>query len=369
MLLRRKFRGTRGVGDTTPGSVASSRHSRDAEAESSPADPESGGGGDGEASIPPDAGAAANPPIPGGARERDGERESTSWKLEVGTEIFPGRSVFKRLGGGSMYEVYLVWDDWLHALMVAKLLRPNRMEDERARREMLRESVVLERLAHPMLVRSFGADLDTEYPHILLEHLEGDTLRRLVKRHGFLPMEQLLPLALHVTSALHYLENREMVHLDVKPGNIVMSAPPRLIDLSIARSFEDSAALRNPIGTDAYMAPEQCAPQTRGVIGPPADVFGLGATLFHAAVGKAPFTRARGASKSEIPEERWPQLVADPIAMHRDVPPRFGQLLLSMIDKEPLARPTAADVALQLEPLIATLPTRVFTTRRGLRAG
>ena len=313
--------------------------------------------------------ADAQEPVAGGSPEAGAERESTSWKLEVGTEIFPGRSVFKRLGGGSMYEVYLVWDDWLHALMVAKLLRPNRMNEERARREMLRESMVLERLAHPMLVRTFGADLDTEYPHILLEHLEGDTLRRLVKRHGFLPMEQLLPLALHVTSALHYLKNREMVHLDVKPGNIVMSAPPRLIDLSIARSFEDAAALRNPIGTDAYMAPEQCAPQTRGVIGPPADVFGLGATLFHAAVGKAPFPRARGASKSEVPEERWPQLVDEPIAMHRDVAPLFGRLLLAMINKDPGARPTAAEVALELEPLIATLPTRVFATRRGLRAG
>jgi serine/threonine-protein kinase len=155
----------------------------------------------------------------------------------------------------------------------------------------------------------------------------------------------------------------------VKPSNIVMSAPPRLIDLSIARSFEDAAALRNPIGTDAYMAPEQCARRTRGVIGPPADVFGLGATVFHAAVGKAPFTRGKGASKSEVPEERWPQLVNDPIPMHRDVPPRFGQLLLAMIDKDPQARPTAAEVALQLEPLVATLPTRVFATHRGLRAG
>ena len=206
MPLRRKFRDTPGAGDSTPSWAASS----DADAGQSgsvahDADLDGAGAASG-------AGGEVGEPAPGSEppRDADRERESTSWKLDVGTEIFAGRTVFKRLGGGSMYEVYLVWDDWLHALMVAKLLRPNRMDDERARREMLRESLVLERLAHPMLVRTFGADLDTAYPHILLEHLEGDTLRRLVKSHGFLPMEQLLPLALHVASALHYLKNREM---------------------------------------------------------------------------------------------------------------------------------------------------------------
>ena len=79
--------------------------------------------------------------------------------------------------------------------------------------------------------RSLGG----RFPHLLIEHLEGPTLCELILADGRLAVEQLLPLGLHVASALHYLAAEGMVHLDVKPDNIVMGAPPRLIDLSVAR--------------------------------------------------------------------------------------------------------------------------------------
>lgn len=215
-----------------------------------------------------------------------------SWDFEPGTSIAEGRSVVRPLGGGSRYEVYLVWDERMFVLAVAKILRPDQTDDERARRELRREAELLAHLQHPVLVRGFGAVVDGPFPHILLEHLEGWTLRRLIKRECALPLEQSLPLALHVAASLHYLAASGVVHLDVKPSNIVMGVPPRLIDLSIARSLESAAGLRVPIGTDAYMAPEQCAPESQtwsGQIGPPADVWGLGATLYHAVTGRLPF--------------------------------------------------------------------------------
>ena len=119
----------------------------------------------------------------------------------------------------------------------------------------------------------------------MLEHLEGPTLDELLRRDGTLALEQLLPLALHVASALHYMAAEGVVHLDVKPSNVVMGAPPRLIDLSVARTLAQAAKLRSPIGTDAYMAPEQRTPDGR--IGPPTDVFGLAATL-RASLPRAP---------------------------------------------------------------------------------
>ena len=140
---------------------------------------------------------------------------------------------------------------------------------------------------------------------MLIEHLEGPTLRRLLRRGGPLPLEQLLPLAAHLAATLHYMAADGWVHLDVKPDNIVMGVPPRLIDLSIARPVDLAASIRSPIGTDPYMAPEQCAPvEHPGQIGPPADVWGLGATLYHAAVGHRPFPSDR--------EVRFPQLEQPP---------------------------------------------------------
>lgn len=96
-----------------------------------------------------------------------------------------------------------MWDERLLSLAVAKILRPDRVGEPGAARALRREAELLERLAHPMLVRGFGSVLDSGHPHVLLEYLDGVTLRRLIRRHGPPPLEQLLPLALDVSSALH----------------------------------------------------------------------------------------------------------------------------------------------------------------------
>ncbi|HET8542282.1 MAG TPA: serine/threonine-protein kinase [Anaeromyxobacter sp.] len=288
------------------------------------------------------------------------------WELEDGEPIVDGRLALKRLGGGSRYEVFLAWDERLFALVVAKLLRPHVVEDARALRELRREAQVLAQLAHPALVRGFGAVLDGPRPHLVLEHVEGPSLGRLVKRYGALSMEQLLPLALQLASALHYVAAAGHVHLDVKPANVVMGVPPRLIDLSIARTVEDAAALHDAIGTDGYMAPEQCAPaRFPGRVGPPADVFGLGATLYHAAAGEVPFPRPREARTSSDPAVRFPQLAARAKPLPSHLPESFRAIVAQTLAPDPADRPTAAEVAAALEPLVADVPTRPVIRKRG----
>ena len=102
---------------------------------------------------------------------------------------------------------------------------PTVRRDPHALRDLAHEAALLERLAHPVVVRSFGAVPDGRFPHLVLEHLEGPTLDELLARDGALALEQVLPLALHVASALHYLAAEGVVHLDVKPSNVVMGAP------------------------------------------------------------------------------------------------------------------------------------------------
>ena len=293
--------------------------------------------------------------------------ESASWNFEAGSQLVEGRSVLKRLGGGSRYEVYLVWDERLFAITVAKVLRPDQAEDAHALAELRREAGVLDRLAHPCLVRGFGAALEGPRPHVLLEHLEGPTLRRLIKQQGTVPLEQLLPLALHVAAVLQYMANEGFVHLDVKPSNIVMGVPPRLIDLSIAQTIESAARMRHSMGTDLYMPPEQCDPAAHaGQVGPPADVWGLGATLYHAVTGETPFPR--GERESGDRAARFPQLVAGMRPLPEGVPGPLRDLIEGMLAREPGARPSAAEVATALEPLVATIVPRLRATRRGVRA-
>jgi serine/threonine protein kinase len=285
-----------------------------------------------------------------------------SWGFSEGAEIAAGRVVLRTLGGGNRYEVCLVWDEALFALAVAKLLRPDQAGDEKALRDLAREAEILEALAHPTLVRCFDAVLDGPHPHVLIEHLEGPSLRRLIKRDGAIPLAQLLPLAAHVAGALQYMAQAGYVHLDVKPDNIIMGVPPRLIDLSIARSLERAAKTAGPIGTDPYMPPEQCVDDPAGPpIGPAADSWGLGATLFHAISGEKPFEPGTG---REGPE-RFPQLAEGPRELPAGTPAELRELVGELLDPDPASRPSCGDVVARLQPLIAELPSKIRLTRRG----
>jgi serine/threonine protein kinase len=289
--------------------------------------------------------------------------EYASWEFSEGEEIHPGRVVLKTIGGGNRYEVCLVWDDSLFTLGVAKVLRPGQASEERALRDLALEADALQALAHPTLVRCFDAVLEGPHPHVLIEHLEGPSLRRLIKRDGAISLEQLLPLAAHVAGALQYMANSGYVHLDVKPDNIVMGIPPRLIDLSIARTIERAAKTEGPIGTDPYMPPEQCVGRALAAapIGPAADSWGLGATLFHAISGEKPFPPGSGDGGTE----RFPQLVEEPGPLPARTPEELRVLVLELLAPDPARRPSCGEVVERLQPLVAAQPRKLKLGRRG----
>jgi serine/threonine protein kinase len=255
------------------------------------------------------------------------------------------------LGGGRRYEAYLAWDDDLYALVAVKIVRPDRVGDEASLAGLRSEIDVLGRLSHPVIVRAFDAAPEGPRPHVVLEFLDGPRLSTLIRRHGVVP-EQLLPLALQLCSALHYMAGRGVLHLDVKPRNIIMAGPPRLIDLSVARRVDEVRAITSPIGTDAYMAPEQCVPERFARIGPPADVWGLGVTLYEALTARSPFPSPEEAGA------RYPQLQAAPapFADRRRVPPPLGDAVLSCLAPDPAARPAAGELAAAIEPMVDALP-------------
>jgi len=264
-------------------------------------------------------------------------------RITTGDLLVPGRRLLKRLGGGDRYEAFVAWDDRLHALVVVKVLRPHLVDDARARASLAREADALMTLQHPDLVRSFGDDRDGPRPHILLEFLDGPRLSTLVRRFGPLSPEQCVLLGRRLSSVLAYLEQAGWVHLDVKPRNIVMTATPRLIDLSVARPV-DEARGRTGVGTDAYMATEQCDPTRSGEIGPASDVWGVGATLYESVSGVQAFpTVAAG--------PRFPQLAGRPKALPDRVPMPLAEVILACLADKPVDRPSAAELHDRLEPM------------------
>lgn len=282
----------------------------------------------------------------------------SSWDFAPGDEITPELVVAKRLGGGTAYEAYLAFDEITYGPVVVKVVRPDQVADESTLRGLRREVHALATVNHPVVVRGLRHDLEGGRPHVVLEQIDGPRLSSLLRRHGRLPEQQYLPLAIEIAGALHYLRRLGWTHLDIKPSNIIMGAPARLIDLSVARPSADAAALTAEIGTDAYMSPEQCAPGRRGRPGPESDVWGLGATLFEAVAGYRAFDA--GERDSRDPERRYPQLVDAPHNLPEGTPHEVVKVVSAALEPDPADRPLPHELAEALEPVMARQPKARF---------
>jgi serine/threonine protein kinase len=285
----------------------------------------------------------------------DVRSDERTWARQPGDQVVPGCTAQALLGGGRSFEAYLAFDERLHTPVVVKVVRPHLVADPGTLRGLRREVDLAGRLNHPVIVRGFHADTEGPRPYLVLERLVGPRLSTLLRKYGTLPLDQLLPLGMELAAALHYLRVSGVVHLDVKPSNVIMGPTPRLIDLSIARDIDEAARLDHVVGTDRYMAPEQCDPPRSGRPGPPADVWGLGATLFESVAGYRPFVD--GTTDADAPvAQRWPQVVEPPRELPRGTPEPLAAAIHACLDPDPASRPAPAELFEVLESLNALLP-------------
>ncbi|MFI5428117.1 protein kinase [Aeromicrobium sp. UC242_57] len=185
---------------------------------------------------------------------------SDTWGLAGGDLIAPGLSAVKSVGDGDVYEAWLAFDERLYAPVIVKVVRPGHVDVESSRAGMLREVEMLSRLNHPGIVRLFAYDEEAERPYLVLENIDGPNLSSLISKHGYLPLHQLLPLGLRaVLGAALPAAHR---HLSSRPEAEQRhhGRAGQLIDFSVAMDVKDAAALDHPVGSDEYMAPEQCRP-------------------------------------------------------------------------------------------------------------
>jgi eukaryotic-like serine/threonine-protein kinase len=278
--------------------------------------------------------------------------------VRPGALIAPGYRVIEHLSRTRRLDTFEVWSDERAASAVAKLLRPDRRDDERAREALVAEGRLLLELTHPHIVRGYELCEEPEVV-VVMETLDGETLAHLIDRHpdGLEPGE-VAWLGLHLSSALRYLHRRGVLHLDVKPQNVIAEAGrAKLIDLSLARA---PGRYRPGLGTWSYLSPEQAAGET---LGPPADVWGLGAVLYEAATGEPAFdddesrTSDSGSSVTWDTEDQraagFPQLErrAPSAASHGTLPAELAAVIDSCLAPDPAGRPSLDAVAAWLEPL------------------
>ncbi|TMF65456.1 MAG: serine/threonine protein kinase [Chloroflexi bacterium] len=195
-----------------------------------------------------------------------------SWRLSSGKEIDRSLVVINDLGGGSRYEVFRAWDRQLFCQVAVKVMRPNRVHEDRVMDGFEREIGIASRLQHPNLVRLLRWNAAPPRPYMVLEYVSAQTVAAHLENIGEVSIPEVCLLGIRMLSALQYMHSNHVLHLDVKPDNVTMGDPPRLLDFSLAQAFSGPVRLRHTMGTAAYMPPEQFM---HGVVGPESDLFGL----------------------------------------------------------------------------------------------
>jgi eukaryotic-like serine/threonine-protein kinase len=262
--------------------------------------------------------------------------------LEAGEVIAPGYEVIAHLHRSNDFDVYDAWSEERACRCIAKTPIPDLLEDKSLARGLFREGRLLAKLTHPHIVRAYET-LKEPQPTLILETLTGATLAYLIEtRQRRLPLTAIVNLGLHLCSAIHYLHRHGILHLDLKPSNVVSERGlAKLLDLSIARP---PGRGQKGMGTLEYMAPEQAR---GGILCAPADVWGIGAVLFETATGEVPFEAYEDESSYDQLERR-----AESVGLYRRVPAAFDDLVHSCLEPDPALRPSVDGVAESLRALL-----------------
>jgi serine/threonine protein kinase len=268
--------------------------------------------------------------------------------LPPGAIIAPGYRVVGFLRRGHDLDVYDLWSEDRNCRCVGKTVRPDRLGKRDARARLLREGKLLLRLTHPHIVRAYEVQT-TPAPLVILETLPGETLSHLIdRRKRRLGVKEVAHLGLHLCSAIGYLHRNDILHLDLKPSNIIAThGMAKVLDLSVARP---PGRHRAGIGTTGYMAPEQ---SLGGELGPYTDVWGIGVTLYEVATGELACDAGDGTSTTRA---RVTPCRAKPVYRARRLP----RALVSAIDRclnfDPANRPTVDELTAGLGMIVSEAP-------------
>ncbi|TMR96029.1 serine/threonine-protein kinase [Nonomuraea basaltis] len=267
--------------------------------------------------------------------------------------------LIERLGQGGAGTVWRAIDEILDRQVAVKQVRvPEGLGPyERARftDHAIHEARSAGRLRDPAIVLVHDVVLEGHQPWIIMDLVTGRSLDKVIKEQGPLPPEFVARVGLRMLSALEVAHAHGMLHQDVKPANILLDADgsAMLTDFGIAAQMGGQGDRFGSAGSPGYMAPERLNEQPSG---PASDLWSLGASLYTAVEGRAPFERA------------LPAAVAAAVLLHEPPFParagrRLGGLLMAMLAKDPAARPTAP----QIRQALSGLPAAVPATRRRRR--
>jgi serine/threonine-protein kinase len=246
------------------------------------------------------------------------------------------------LGRGGMAEVHLGRDLRLGREVAVKVLRSDLARDPSFQVRFRREAQASASLNHPAIVAVYdtGEDRSTSgaTPYIVMEYVEGETLRDVIRREGQLSPERAMTVSADVCGALDFSHRNGIVHRDVKPGNVMITpeGSVKVMDFGIARAVSDSAATMTStaavIGTAQYLSPEQARGEG---VDARSDVYSVGCMLYELITGAPPFTGDSPVAVAYQHVREDPRL---PSSINPRVPQELDAIVLKAMSKNPANR-------------------------------
>jgi serine/threonine-protein kinase len=261
----------------------------------------------------------------------------------MGETLLNGRyRLVAQQGSGGMAVIYKAVDQFLGRTVAVKVLRPSLTADPTFIARFRNEARAVANLSHPNIVTVHDVGSDQQMQYIVMEYVEGQDLKKIIRRDGLLAVDLAIDLAIQICAGIGFAHRAGIVHADVKPQNILVTEDYRVkvTDFGIAQALADTQPTQRQDvvwGSPQYFAPEQA----RGEKPTPAsDVYAIGIILFEMLTGRLPYA---GSSQQELAIAHLRDRVPVVTEFNPSVPENLAKIVYKVMSKEPTLRYRMAD--------------------------
>ena len=237
--------------------------------------------------------------------------------------------VLSKVGAGGMADVYKAKDTMLNRYVAVKVLKKEYREDDNFVRKFRSEARAAAGLGNPNIVNVYDAGEDRGLYYMVMELVEGITLKEYIKRKGRLSHKEIISIAIQMCTGIGAAHAANIIHRDIKPQNIIISkdGKVKVTDFGIAKATTSHTVSSNAMGSVHYTSPEQAR---GGFSDAKSDIYSMGITLFEMATGKLPF---EGDSTVSIAIKHLQEEITPPSEYVEDIPYSLEQIILKCTQK------------------------------------